>query len=257
MKIAICLYGQPRNYKLGYENINNFIKKNNLDNPDFFIHVWKLENNEKYQYSPWRNINANDLIVKNNEIIIEDLIKLYNPIKYEYENSINEFDKKIYNNSIIYNNTLYNSKKINNIDNTLSQIYSKNKVRNLLYNYTSENHKEYDMVIMTRIDYETTINFVLDNTINRNKVYVSNIHVPRKILPDNFIVCSFNKFMNMFNIYENLFNIVNNNDLQNKFKNINERFCINAEELLLANYLYFYNLDDIIYTKYIGFAFKR
>ena len=29
MKIAVCLYGQPRDYKTGYLIINNFIKNDN------------------------------------------------------------------------------------------------------------------------------------------------------------------------------------------------------------------------------------
>lgn len=37
MKIAICLYGQPRDYKYGYKCISNFIKNNNENSFDFFF----------------------------------------------------------------------------------------------------------------------------------------------------------------------------------------------------------------------------
>lgn len=39
MKIAICLYGQPRDYKNGYDCISNLITVNNENTYDFFFIV--------------------------------------------------------------------------------------------------------------------------------------------------------------------------------------------------------------------------
>ena len=36
MKVAICLYGQLRDYKYGYTCISNFIKNNSENTYDFF-----------------------------------------------------------------------------------------------------------------------------------------------------------------------------------------------------------------------------
>ena len=36
MNIAICLFGQPRDYKYGYNCINNLIKENNDNKYDYF-----------------------------------------------------------------------------------------------------------------------------------------------------------------------------------------------------------------------------
>lgn len=39
MKVSICLYGQPRDYKYGYKCIRNLIKNNSNNTYDFFSTV--------------------------------------------------------------------------------------------------------------------------------------------------------------------------------------------------------------------------
>ena len=48
MKIAICLYGQPRDYKQGHKCISNLIKVNNENTYDIFFHCW-IDDNIKYE----------------------------------------------------------------------------------------------------------------------------------------------------------------------------------------------------------------
>ena len=150
MKIAYLLYGQPRNYKDGYENIKNLFKENNINrvDVDFFFHCWLINENEKYNVSPWRKIE-NKFIVYNKDII-NDLIKLYKPKAYEFENQKN-----------------FDYKNIKNSNNILSQMYSRNKVKNLfnLYNMT------YDFVIMSRFDNIYVIPSINLNKINTEKIY--------------------------------------------------------------------------------------
>ena len=104
MNIAVVLYGQPRDYLKGYNNIMAFIEKQKDCKFDFFYHCWKLNENEQYKYSPWRNIDANTLIYS--EKIITDLEELYKPISYEIENQNQvSFDDSLYKNTIAFNNT--------------------------------------------------------------------------------------------------------------------------------------------------------
>lgn len=42
MKIAICLYGQPRDYNAGFKVINNFINMQTNVTVDFFFLLQKL-----------------------------------------------------------------------------------------------------------------------------------------------------------------------------------------------------------------------
>jgi hypothetical protein len=246
MRFAICLYGQPRDYNAGYETIKKFIEDNKNSNTfDFFFHCWG-DNNTLLNHSPWRNINT--IYIENFETIKKDLIKLYNPRKYKFQKPIQKFDTNTIQQSIAYNN-MSNIKK-NNIHNTLSQIYSRNEVRNILNEYIEKTNTKYDMVISTRFDYNNKINLKLDN-INDTKTYVSSSDRPRYILPDNFIVCPVQTYLEWFNLYNNLSNIINNNNLEIEIKKLNENLELNMEEYLLANYLYYYRIDDVIFSKEI------
>ena len=42
VKIAYCLYGQPRNLEEGYKTISKFVENYDVD---FYYHTWVLENN--------------------------------------------------------------------------------------------------------------------------------------------------------------------------------------------------------------------
>jgi hypothetical protein len=48
MRVAVVLYGQPRDYVKGYNSIMSFIKTQEGCEFDFFYHVWKLNENEEY-----------------------------------------------------------------------------------------------------------------------------------------------------------------------------------------------------------------
>jgi hypothetical protein len=250
MNIAIVLYGQPRDFLKGYENINNIIKNNINCKFDFFYHCWTLNENEIYNHSPWRNNDKNTLIY-NSDIDIK-LKNLYNPIMYEYENQSNiVINKSIYENSIAYNNTSDICKK--NVNNILFQLYSRNKARNLLNKYLNEinNLNYYDFVLFVRFDL-FFIPIIKFNELNKINIYIAKEHYPRKIIADNCIVMSTKIFLEWFNIYEELNNILNNNDLSIKINNLNEHYAINAEELLFAKYIYHYNnTNNILFYNYI------
>ncbi len=243
MKIAVCLYGQPRNYITGYNNIKKIFDGYNVD---YFFHCWTINNLEKYNVSPWRNLNESELIVNDQEKIKQDLIDLYKPVSYIFEKSINIFDPNIYLNTIAYDNS--NNKS--NINNTLSQMYSRNRVCNILNEYVTQKNITYDFVIMCRFDINKNFNLNLYE-LQKDYVHVSNIHSPRKVFDDNFIICPQKIFIKWFKIFENLNNILSNYELKNKIESIGERLIINSEELVLASYLLYFDLKYIIYSSNI------
>jgi hypothetical protein len=247
MHIAIVLYGQPRNYLKGYHNITEFIKTQYNCTFDFFYHCWVLNENETYKHSPWRNISSSDLCFNTNTSI--ELQKLYKPISHEIENQNDVmFEPSIYKDTIAFNNNT-DKNLLNNINNTLFQMYSRNKARNILDRYLEKMGEtvHYDFVMMLRFDISNmpSIQF---NELDKLKVYISNIHCPRKIIADNCIIAPIPIFLQWFNIYDRLKDIINNTQLLEDIIKLNETIYINAEELIFAKYIFQYkNTDNISY----------
>ena len=148
-----------------------------------------------------------------------------------------------------YNNT--KGHKLNNINNTLFQMYSRNKARNLFKIFIEKmsNKIHYDFVIFLRFDINNIPNIKL-NELNTSKVYVSNVHLPNKLIPDNFIIVPPSIFIEWFNIYDMIKDIINNKQLLDTVINIGQNIDINAEQLIFAKYILHYNnTDNILYFK--------
>lgn len=246
MRIGVVLYGQPRDYLKGYHNIMNFIHQQENCEFDFFYHSWKLNENEIYKSSPWRKCDEKHLTYK--ESTISHLQNLYHPLSYEIENQ-NEitFDESLYINTLAFKNTESPS-LLQNIDNILFQLYSRNKARNQIDTYLKTEKKvQYDFIMMLRFDVDImpVIHF---NEINKSNVYVSNYHCPRKIIPDSCIIAPTHIFLEWFTIYENLKDILDNASLFENVVSFGERVIINAEQLIFAKYILHYkNTDNILY----------
>jgi hypothetical protein len=242
MRIAIVLYGQPRDYLKGHRNISEFIKKQKDCTFDFFFHCWTLSEQGTYKHSPWRTIDPNDLVYEKNTR--SHLEELYAPIACEFEDQDQVIlDESIYTNTLALANT--KGAKLPNVRNTLYQMYSRNKARNLVK--TSSVH--YDCVVMVRFDIHVMPSVDLRD-IDTTKTYVSNIHCPRKITPDNCIIAPTDVFLTWFTVYDDLRLILNNNVVMNTMKLLGEQLEINPEEVLLAKYLFHYNhIDDIRYFR--------
>jgi hypothetical protein len=227
------------------------MNNNNNNKYDFFFHCW-IDDNIEYETSPWREIYNKTLFIENQNIVKNDINQLYKPISYLYEKPLDK-NKETYliemeyiQQSIAYKNSIQSKK--NNIYNTISQIYSRNKVKDLFETYITNTKTNYDIVITTRFDgYYFPNNLDISN-IQKNKIYASSFHIPRYIIPDNFLIIPPEIYINLFNIYKNIKNIINNKELETKMNNINEMFEFNMEELLLSNYLLCgYNLNNIEY----------
>lgn len=249
MKIAICLYGQPRDYKYGYKCINNIIKNNSENTYDFFFHCW-IDDNIKYECSPWRKIDEKILFIENQNIVKNDINQLYKPIYYLYEPPLDKNNDKILiefeyiKKSKAYINS--NNTTKHNIYNNFSQICSRNKVKNLFEYYIRDTKTNYDIVISTRFDgFDIPKNLKISN-IDKNKIYARSIHNPRYIIPDNFLIIPPEIYINWFDI--NIKNLINNDKIDLEMNHINEKLIFNMEEILLSNYLFCgYNLNNIEY----------
>jgi len=250
-KIAYCLYGQPRNFAEGYKNIEKFVEKYEVD---FYYHTWTLsKENSYYSHSEYRNIKNEDL--KSDKNIKNNLNLLYNPKAYVFnETTYFDFTKDDnFLNSIVYLNTL-DKNKGERISHTLSNFYSKQQVRNLLYDTIQKEQISYDFVIICRFDFLNEINFDLTN-INKDKIYVSDIHRPRFIFSDAILLLNVENFLKLFDLYNNLPNLINNSEINSIVNSYDEHFVFVAESLLLANYLYnFKNLNNIEYSNFPNFC---
>lgn len=155
MNCALFIVGQARYFEKGYETIKKFI----LDeyNPDIFIHTWRYKDN-KTKAAPWNNLG--DIIITNNDI--ENYIKLYNPIYYEIEDSLNKDSLPI---KELYERTSHPDTRYN----FYSYLYSLHKC----YELSKKSDKKYDFYIIARSDV-LIYNFPPKNTQDYTKFIIWN-----------------------------------------------------------------------------------
>lgn len=251
MKIAICLYGQPRNYGNG----NTCLKKLILSNPEntyeFFFHCW-IDDDIKYECSPWRKIDENVLYIKNQNEVKNELLELYNPVSYVFEKPLDKTSLDIINEiecikqSKAYSNgsTLHQMNTIN----VLSQLYSRGKVRDIFYQHITTSNAQYDVVITTRFDgWDFPCDLKIPK-IEKNKLYLSSMHRPRYIIPDNFLFMSADVYVTVCNLFENMKRIINNDEIDIKMKSVNEKMVFNCEDMILASFfLHGHEVNDLVY----------
>lgn len=197
MRVALCLYGQPRHLLQGYDHIRKHILEKYK--PDVFFHTW--DSKEDYRVSPWRRIDNTPLDD------VTQVAHLYKPVKHVVEPSkVFDVDK----NTLGYKNTP-DSQKLN-ASNILSQIQSRQMVRDLLEGET------YDLVIMTRFD----IGIQSLPSFTAGKILFSDQH-REGVFEDNFVMCDQRDFLRLFDIEKNL------------SRYTSQGVILNMEELLSAS----------------------
>ncbi len=130
-KIAVCLSGQARHWRVAAENIKNFFNYSSRHHfhfnapieTDYFIHTWDTNTwrYPKTSHGVYENIKHND---------IDDIIKTFNPKYIEQE----EFDQNKY--ILAWDPMFYSFWK--------SLMYKRN--------YELENNINYDAVVKARLD---------------------------------------------------------------------------------------------------------
>jgi hypothetical protein len=241
MKIAYCLYGQPRDYENGYKNIMNYIKSQEIE-CDFFFHAW-YNNNDFISQSAWAE-KRNGKIKITQETLL-NVINLYKPKDYIIEEekkfSFTEYD------SLMYKET----KNKLHISNVMSSLYTTQSSFNIMNDYNKKYNINYDFIFVSRFDFLKQINLNLKE-ININYIYSSDIHFinKRKLISPALICGEYNKIYKLHNkLFSNIINICNNVEIKYILNKYNFSMIINHEELVMANL--FYNklsIDDIIFT---------
>lgn len=230
MKVALCLYGQPRVYREGYNSLKKLIDTHSLD---VFCHFWYSEKHEPYTGPPWRKINNQPLKKP------EDLLSLYKPIKWLHEEP-REF-------KVDTSTVGFQKSRGVNASNILSQIHSRQSVRDILLDYCKESNTTYDYVIVTR--YDILITKLPENIFAfANNILVPGTHLNRPLaVNDNFGVYRFEDFSKVFNFRERLDRLLTNGpgciEEISAFKSMDDYRSIiggtklNMEEILVGSIL--------------------
>lgn len=242
MKVAFCLYGQPRLAQRGHENIAAFVRRQHADvSFDFFFHVWHDPNKSYYDASPWRQIPQKELCIDKD--LMPFLFDAYRPVMWKIEKptTLNDMISDI-ETSILFQHSDV-SKKMN-VHNTLSQLYSRQCVRNLVFQTSTV----YDMIVSSRFDFLKPIEVDL-KSLDPSKLYVSDLHVPRKVFPDNFMISNPTIFFSMFNSFNDLPNIMNDQALHQTVQTFGEQADLGVENILFASFLKHFSIEDkVVYT---------
>ena len=248
LRVAICLYGQPREAKGGFETFTKLMNQEYHSNItfDIFFHSWIMHENpgEKISYtpSPYRGLKKEQTEVDSN--ILEQLVSMYKPVSFGASIPIT-FRKEIYENTLLYNNT--NEYGQQNANNIMSQTYSRQKVRDTLAAYIKATGAHYDFVLGSRFDYmnDIAINF---NTLEPANLHTASYRRPRHSIPDGLIICNQAMFLKVFNIFNNFHNIVNNKELADNFVKTSKKelFIFHPEEILHINYIYYFKNNNLI-----------
>jgi hypothetical protein len=189
MKIAVCICGEPRNYKNSFETIKKSFLKD--EDCDFYFHTW---NNEKFTST---NFGFGQHEYSLSEDSYKEIIDLYQPINYKIENPI-LFDASGYK-CPIWRQPL---------NNTLSMYYSIYQTFLLI-----DKNIEYDYVVRTRFD----IDYTIFNPIFNNKLQIPIWHNTDKRcihrgVDDNFAMGSYDDIKRYSSLFCYAISYITNND---------------------------------------------
>jgi hypothetical protein len=238
MRIALVFHGQPRNFMAGYRNLTEFISRQQDAIVDVFYHCWVLPDGGVFPASPFRSIPKE--ILTYHDDIPSKLEALYRPVACEYEQSPTSFNLE-----------LPPFPGIKNAYNVVSSVYSRTKAMNLVANYIGRTNTHYDSVVSTRFDMSLSPSIRL-HEVDLTKVYMSNVHQPRKIFSDNFIICPLDVYLKWFDLYGNLEKILTSSLVHERMRSIGENVSINAEEVMTSSYLFHYDTsENVVFTPLI------
>ena len=238
MRIALCLYGQPR--FLDNPNIKKFLddKIFSQGNIDVYGHFWYDDEVNEFSGSDWHNQptpfykGGNFYKVQNTIDVIKQNYRLTNFIYEKPKNFVNVLNKTeldiLANKKPNFAGENYYS--INNVDCLLSHLYSIETSLNLL-----KDHK-YDFVILTRYD-SLILKMPLLKTLAPGFIYATNQHGHNGKtynFIDNIFVMD-GSLIKGLKAYSNIKNLINNIDFWT------------AENVKKENIIYFFGEKSIEY----------
>jgi hypothetical protein len=163
MKVALCLFGQPRfiDNEFGQESHKHHIYKQS--EVDVFAHYWFDKESTVFNSSDWSTHHNNYVHPKSDELIQ----KFYTPKVYLEEKPKEKFD---------YEELKETCSKLsffseNNFYNLRSHLYSFEKSLSLLESHVSKTGETYDYIVSSR--YDNKIEFFPDlNKLTKERVYI-------------------------------------------------------------------------------------
>lgn len=196
MKVAICISGQPRAIRNGYESINsNLIVPNDAD---VFFHTWYDDGSVGQKF---RSDLYPELIVEKNTD--ELLVELYKPKAFKIEKQ-----KKFKNTGWDVNNTVQVCSSHLSpeyvIDMMYCMWYSIHQSNLVKETYRLENNITYDYVIRCRFDAGLSTAIVCSN-YDSNVLWISRPLDPHYLSLDDWFAFGSNDNMN---IYSSAFNFM-------------------------------------------------
>lgn len=173
MKIAYCFFGQPRQLEKGYMYVKQLLDKNPEAEVDFYIHVWYADPSISglilYDCSKHRGIPIQDRIFDSN--IITRIKTLYNPVAIQIDSPLSFDLSPELKSTKMYQNSSGGIK--NSISSTLSQLTSRQYLRDLFLRTIQEKNKSYDFVVAQRFDFLNTVNIKFSD-LDKTKLYCGN-----------------------------------------------------------------------------------
>lgn len=208
LRVALCLYGQPRFYKsqayfsLKYAIIDRY-------EADVFFHAWwspEVVGEKVYKTAP----HLGGVTLKAKEGVEDDLVDLYKPKAYRVDPpqvfSIDEhlrpsrLEREVWSKSYVPSNAL-------------SMYRSIKYVQELKKDYETEHGFKYDWVIMARYDHFLP-EFVPLEKLPRSYMYVPDTCPNPKACNDNLLICSSEEFDNLGLVFDEMrINLLNSVDL--------------------------------------------
>jgi len=156
MKIAVCLYGQPRGFEIGHSHLSRSLEGHEVD---YFFHLWydQSEEGKPLKIYSTKNQSVTDVIKKDTD---KKILDLYKPRDFIFEKQI-EFppDEELDKNA---GRPLKSTQPSSIFQ---SMLYSRHQSGELMSKYMNE----YDIAIATRTDIAPTAKFV-DN-ITDDSIY--------------------------------------------------------------------------------------
>jgi hypothetical protein len=217
MKIALCLYGQPRfidnpNIKLYLDNL--ILDKYDVDT---YGHFWYDDELISYTGSDWHDnpspyYKGGDFYKVENTLDI--INKVYRPTKIifekpkEFYETLNKYELSVLENKK-RNSLGENYFSLRNVNNLLSHLYSIEKSLNLI-----DFNNEYDFVVLTRYD-SLILNLPDLSSLERGYIYATNQHGicgNTYCFTDNILVLDSNLVLGL-KCFSNIKNIINKIDM--------------------------------------------
>lgn len=239
MKVAFCLYGQPRRARDGHATCAALMARHPSIQFDVYLHAWHDPGHTHYDASSWRAIPASDLRVDAN--VAAFLLQHYRPVAFALEPP-RSFNVPGLLESMLGRGS--DAAHVRNASNCLSQLRSRQAVRDLVV----ASGRTYDLVIATRFDFLKPVAIDL-HALDTSKMYVADFHRPRAIFPDNFVVASPEIFAHLFDAYDRLPSLMNDAVLDRMLAVYHEPPALTTESILLANFLTRHTLDEVVYTR--------